>query len=67
MLSKLRQRYWIPCADALDKKVIHYCTTCRRVNSNAGTQKVADLPIDRSTLTYHPLPMYGLIILDHRK
>lgn len=60
MLSQLRQRYWIPCANALARKVIHECTTCRKVNSSAGEQKMADLPVDRLTPDLPPFTVVGV-------
>jgi len=47
MLSKLRQKYWIPCANTLARKVVYGCTRCRRVKLSAGEQKMADLPLER--------------------
>ncbi len=39
MLSQLRQRYWIPCANSLSRKVIRECTSCRRINSMQVNRK----------------------------
>lgn len=51
MLSKLRQKYWIPnisnSANSLSRKLIHECVACRRLHANIGQQKMADLPSDR--------------------
>lgn len=60
MISQLRRRYWIPCANSLARKVIHECTTCRRVHSNAGEQKMADLPADRLTPDLPPFTHVGV-------
>ena len=60
MLSRLRQRYWIPCANSLARKVIYKCTTCRRVSSSAGEQKMADLPVDRLTPDLPPFTHVGV-------
>ncbi len=60
MLSQLRQRYWIPCANSLSRKVIRECITCRRTNSSAGEQKMGDLPIDRLTPDLPPFTHVGV-------
>ncbi len=59
MMSQLRQRYWIPCANSLSRKVIRECTSCRRTNSSAGEQKMGDLPIDRLTPDLPPFTHVG--------
>ncbi|KAL2086450.1 hypothetical protein ACEWY4_017509 [Coilia grayii] len=59
-LSKLRQRYWIPCANALARKVINDCTTCRKAHSNTGQQKMADLPVDRLIPDLPPFTHVGV-------
>lgn len=47
VLAILRQRYWIPRANAAARKVISECNLCRRMHAKAGEQKMADLPQDR--------------------
>lgn len=47
VLAKLRQRYWIPKANAAARTVISECNLCRRLRAKAGEQKMADLPQDR--------------------
>ncbi|KAK5883664.1 hypothetical protein CesoFtcFv8_019966 [Champsocephalus esox] len=42
-LSKLRQKYWIPKANAAVRRIITDCTVCRRLHAKAGQQKMADL------------------------
>ena len=59
-LSKLRQRYWIPCANALARKVINDCLTCRKAHSSTGQQKMADLPVDRLTSDLPPFTHVGV-------
>lgn len=60
MLSKLRQRYWIPCANSLARKVVYECTMCRRVKLSTGEQKMADLPVDRLTPDLPPFTHVGV-------
>ena len=47
MLSRLRQRFWIPAANSAVRKFLSSCVTCRKVNAKRGEQKMADLPKDR--------------------
>ncbi|KAL7868352.1 hypothetical protein SRHO_G00097360 [Serrasalmus rhombeus] len=47
MLSELRQKFWIPSANAAIRKVIARCVTCRRLHGKVGKQLMADLPQDR--------------------
>lgn len=47
MLSKLRQKYWIPGATVSIRKTVSRCVTFRRMNAPPGQQQMADLPLDR--------------------
>ena len=47
VLSRLRQRYWIPRANAAVRTVISDCNLCTKLHAKAGEQKMADLPRDR--------------------
>ncbi len=40
---------WIRKARTLVKKLLKTCVTCQRINATAETQKMADLPLDRTT------------------
>ena len=60
MLSVLRQKYWIPCANALSRKIINDCVKCRRLRGNVGEQKMADLPSDRITPDLPPFTKVGV-------
>ena len=46
MLSRLRQKYWIPGATVLIRKSLSKCVVCRRINATPGQQHMADLPLD---------------------
>ncbi|KAL2098438.1 hypothetical protein ACEWY4_007645 [Coilia grayii] len=59
MLSKLRQRYWIPAANALVRKICSECVLCRRQHANLGEQKMADLPTERVTPDLPPFTFVG--------
>lgn len=47
MLASLRQRFWIPKAKQLIKKLIHQCTTCFRMRASSTNQLMGQLPKDR--------------------
>ncbi|KAJ8333724.1 hypothetical protein SKAU_G00410430 [Synaphobranchus kaupii] len=47
MLSRLRQRYWIPSANSIVRKFLSRCVICRKVKGKALGQKMANLPQDR--------------------
>lgn len=60
MLSALRQRYWLPCANSLSRKVISDCVTCKHLRAKVGEQKMADLPKDRITPDMPPFTQVGV-------
>lgn len=47
VLSKLRQRFWIPGASIEIKKILSKCVTCRRLNTFPGWQLMADRAKDQ--------------------
>ncbi|XDV29327.1 hypothetical protein PO909_032464 [Leuciscus waleckii] len=59
MLAKLRQQYWIPAAISLARKIRSECVFCRRLHSNLGEQKMADLPKERITPDLPPFTFVG--------
>lgn len=59
MLSKLRQEYGIPAANALARKNCLECVFCRRLHSNFGEQKMADLPKEKVTSDLPPFTYVG--------
>ncbi|KAK0150375.1 hypothetical protein N1851_008532 [Merluccius polli] len=59
MLAKLRQQYWIPAANSLARKIRSECVFCRRLHSNLGQQKMADLPKERITPDLPPFTFVG--------
>ena len=60
MLSRLRQKFWIPCANSLARKVIKNCVFCRRLQARPGEQKMADLPFDRASPDEPPFTHVGV-------
>ena len=53
--------YWIVGCSALVSKVIHACTTCRKLRARTVEQKMADLPRDRVT----PSPPFTHCAVDY--
>lgn len=60
MLSKLRQRFWLPSANSSARSVIKSCVFCRKVQAKVGVQKMADLPKDRVTPDLPPFSHVGI-------
>ena len=60
MLSALRQQFWIPHANALARRIIRGCMTCRRLHQRPGEQKMSDLPPDRLSMDLPPFTMVGM-------
>lgn len=60
VLSRLRQRYWIPSASVVIRKVLAKCVICRRLHGAAGQQQMADLPIDRVSADEPPFSYVGV-------
>lgn len=60
MLSRLREKYWIPCANSMARKTISECVICRRLNASVTEQKMADLPKDRITPDQPPFTQIGV-------
>lgn len=61
-MSRLRQKYWIPSANALARRVISDCTVCRRLLATGGEQKMADLPKD---MLIPDLPPFSHVGVDY--
>ncbi|XP_034530056.1 uncharacterized protein LOC117805434 [Notolabrus celidotus] len=60
MLSKLRQRYWIPGASTAIRKTLSKCVVCRRLHAAPGRQRMADLPHDRVSPDEPPFTRAGV-------
>ncbi|KAL2089190.1 hypothetical protein ACEWY4_016089 [Coilia grayii] len=60
VLARLRQRYWIPKANAAVRTMISQCNLCRRLHAKAGEQKMADLPQDRLLPDKPPFTNIGM-------
>lgn len=71
-LAKLREKYWIPGANAAVRHLIANCVTCRRHRAPVVEQKMADLPKDKVTsglpFTYVGVDFFGpFMIKEGRK
>ena len=59
-LSRLCQKYWIPGATVLIRKILSQCVFCRRINAIPGQQQMADLPLDRVSPDEPPFTDVGV-------
>ncbi|CAM4597167.1 unnamed protein product [Leuciscus chuanchicus] len=60
MLSRLRQRYWIPGVSGSIRRILARCVVCRRLHGAAGQQQMADLPEDRVSSEEPPFSHVGV-------
>ncbi|KAJ8395856.1 hypothetical protein AAFF_G00027390 [Aldrovandia affinis] len=60
MLSKLQQRFWLPCANSSARKIIRSCVFCRRLQAKVGEQKMSGLPEDRVSPDLPPFTHVGI-------
>lgn len=60
MLSKLREKYWIPKADAALRKILSKCVQCKRFSGKPGEQRMANLPQDRLDIDNPPFTNVGI-------
>lgn len=60
MISRLRQQYWIPSANAAVRKILFCCVTCKKNHAKAQEQKMADLPMDRLLPDKPPFTNVGM-------
>lgn len=49
MLQSTRQQFWIPKARQLAKEVVHACMVCKRFSFKKSEQRMAPLPLSRTT------------------
>ena len=60
MLSRLRQKYWIPGATVAIRRIMSRCVVCRRINATPGQQQMAELPLDRISPDEPPFTSVGV-------
>ena len=60
VLSELRQKFWILKARAAVKSVIKKCVICKKYQSKAESQKMADLPASRVKPNEPPFSRSGV-------
>ena len=62
-LAKLREKYWVIRSNAAVRRIINKCVPCRRQKTTTCTQKMADLPKDRTDcsppFTYSAVDYFG--------
>lgn len=59
-LAKLRQRFWILKANSVTRGTIRDCVFCRRWHSSPTVQKMADLPLSRTSPDHPPFTYVGV-------
>jgi hypothetical protein len=64
LLSLIRQKFWIPDARNVLKKITQKCLTCFRIKATTATQLMGQLPQAR-VKTSKPFNSNGVTILDH--
>ena len=60
VLSRLREKYWIPQGRPLVNKVLQNCVICKKLRGRLGVQRMADLPTDRVTPHKPPFTYTGV-------
>ena len=60
VLAVLRERFWIPRARRLIRRIIRSCITCKRLAARAITPKMADLPPERLAISQRPFTNVGI-------
>ena len=60
VLSKIRQKYWIPRCRPLLNKVLQNCVLCKRLRGKLQCQRMANLPMDRVTPDKPPFNYCGV-------
>lgn len=60
MLSKLREKFWIPKADSALRKILSKCVQCRMLSGKPGEQRMASLPQDRLVPDNPPFTNVGI-------
>lgn len=60
VLSRLRQKYWIPGATTAIRRLLTKCVVCRRLQAAPGCQQMADLPVDRVCPEEAPFTRVGV-------
>lgn len=60
MLSRLSQRYWIPCVNSQARKTIKSCLFCRCLQARVREKKMPDLPQDPFSPDLPPFTHVGI-------
>ena len=59
ILSEVRQKFWITCANTMIRGILSKCVVCRRYRARSQEQKMADLPVDRIVSGEPPFSRVG--------
>lgn len=60
MMSQLRQRYWLPKANSVIRKLLSNCVKCNKTHKKPCEQKMSDLPQDRVLPNQPPFSNVGV-------
>ena len=60
MLASLREKYWVPRAGSLVKRMLRECILCGKLRGQPLVQKMANLPSDRVTPCVAPFTFTGV-------
>ena len=60
VLSRVREKYWIPQGRPLVNRVLQNCVVCKKLRGKLGIQRMADLPTDRVTPDKPPFTYTGV-------
>ena len=60
ILSKVRQKYWIPGVRPVIRKILQECVLCKWLRGIPEEQRMADLPVDRVTPFDSPFSAVGV-------
>ena len=63
VLAKLREKYWLICANSFVRQCLRNCFACRRNFTVPGKQLMADLPEDRLDADSPPFTNTGVDFL----
>ena len=71
-LNNLRKNgIWVLCANAVVRRIIHKCVTCRKLRGKLGDQKMSDLPKERcceaAPFTHCGVDMFGPFTIRERR
>lgn len=60
VLSKVREKFWIPKTDAALRKILSKCVHCKKLSGKPCEQRIANLPQDRLEMDNPPFTNGGV-------